>query len=77
METHIHTRGYTSYVAIMWESSMETHRHCGDPAWKHTLTQGDIHVLWESSIETQSHIHTRVYTSFLRFLLFFYKNHVF
>jgi len=35
---------------------METHRHCGNPAWKHTFTQEDIQAMWESSKET--HIHS-------------------
>jgi len=47
METHIQTR---------LVQHGETHSNKGSPAWRHTLTQGDIQAMWESSMET--HIHS-------------------
>ena len=62
METHIHTRWYTSSVGVQHGN---THLHKGiyklrgSPAWKHTFTQEDKAALWESNMET--HIHTRMW----------------
>jgi len=64
METHIHTRWYTSSVGVQHgntHSHKMTYKLSGSPARKHTFAQDDIQALWESSMET--HISTRWYTA--------------